>query len=515
MKVDLDSIKKNLMIKYPLFGSVIANTKFVEDKSILTGGTDGEIIYYNPTFLTSLNEKEQTFVFAHEICHIAFDHIYRSEGKDTELWNIATDAVVNALLQQDGLPLLESCVNISEAINYNAEQMYEKLLKEKQQKQNNNQGKSKEKKNNNSNNNQGNGQSNDSSQSNNTQQNNSQDSNDQKDQNSQGNGQSNDSNQSNNTQQNNSQNLNDQKDQNNQGNGSEGQDDSNPIDSQSGSSSSNNHSLWEKALEKRNNKNSDSKDETKKNKKNENVKDKVEQGKKDKEEHIKKLSSAGETESFRKNKIARKKQLEELMNSIADKSHRAGTETNRDIREVGKIGATPPLIDWRKLLKEAIKFDVDWSYENATVENGIVTAHLEELPQPETEIVLDTSGSIDNNLLKNFLRECKNILQTSKVKVGCFDVEFYGFTEIRNIRDIDKMKFKGGGGTDFDVAVNAFTRRVENKIIFTDGEADMPNKPIDAIWVVFGNVKIQPKGGKVIYINEEQLRKLNSFNNKR
>ena len=72
------------------------------------------------------------------------------------------------------------------------------------------------------------------------------------------------------------------------------------------------------------------------------------------------------------------------------------------------------------------------------------------------------------------------------------------------------MKFIGGG-TDFDVAVNAFSRRVENKIIFTDGEADMPEKAIDAIWVVFGNKNINLKGGKVIYINELQLRSLYNF----
>ena len=162
--------------------------------------------------------------------------------------------------------------------------------------------------------------------------------------------------------------------------------------------------------------------------------------------------------------------------------------------------------------KEAIKYDVDWSYQNATIENGIVTPNLEEQLRPETEIVLDTSGSIDETLLRNFLRECKNILQTSKVKVGCFDTEFYGFTEIKSTSDIDNLPFHGGGGTNFDVAVNAFTKRVENKIIFTDGEAKMPSTPIDAIWIVFGEYKINPAGGKVIYMAAEQLKRLNNHN---
>ena len=73
------------------------------------------------------------------------------------------------------------------------------------------------------------------------------------------------------------------------------------------------------------------------------------------------------------------------------------------------------------------------------------------------------------------------------------------------------MKFVGGGGTDFDVAVGAFSRRVENKIIFTDGEASMPDMPLDAIWIVFSETQINPRGGKVIYINQEQLDKLCSL----
>ena len=81
------------------------------------------------------------------------------------------------------------------------------------------------------------------------------------------------------------------------------------------------------------------------------------------------------------------------------------------------------------------------------------------------------------------------------------------------MNDIDNITFIGGGGTDFNAAVNAFTKRVDNKIIFTDGCARMPSKAIDAIWVVFANKEIEPKGGKVIYINEEQLKKLYSYKN--
>ena len=71
------------------------------------------------------------------------------------------------------------------------------------------------------------------------------------------------------------------------------------------------------------------------------------------------------------------------------------------------------------------------------------------------------------------------------------------------------MRFPRGGGTDFNVAVNAFSSRATNKIIFTDGRSRIPEKEArGVIWIVFGNEKINPKGGKVINIQKEQLKRL-------
>ena len=219
------------------------------------------------------------------------------------------------------------------------------------------------------------------------------------------------------------------------------------------------------------------------------------------------LETMGEQEAFEKNKELKEENLKKLQEKMYQGMKHAGDTTNQDTLSINNIGHARPLIDWRYILRETTKYDIDWSYKNATIEYGVVTPNWEKIPMPETEIVLDTSGSIDEELLKNFLRECKNILKHTKLKVGCFDTKFYGFHEVRSEKDIDNMEFVGGGGTNFTTAVNAFTRRVENKIIFTDGCAAMPNISIDAIWIVFGD-KISPKGGKVIYITEEDLDRL-------
>ena len=450
--MNIEFIKRRLLVKYPFFGSVVANSNFIAEPAVGTAGTDGKTIYYNPNFMESITDEEQMFVFAHEICHIAFDHIFRSEGKDKDLWNIATDSVVNAFLKQDGLPIVEGGIDIPEAINYDAEEMYKKLLEEKKQFQ------------------QQSSSSGESSQEQNKQ----------------------------------------SQEQSGSGSGEGSQEEEKQQDV-----GHDTHSMWDKAIEKKyqdeksklNPGQSDNKDEEKQS--TDERKNKEQEKKKN--EEIRKITELGEKETFKQNKITRKKQLEELRNALASMSHGHGSITNSERRNIENIGTSKPLIDWRRLLKEAVKYDVDWSYQNAGIEDGVVTAYLEEMPRPETEIVLDTSGSIDETLLRNFLRECKNILQTSKVKVGCFDTQFYGFTEIKDVSDIDNLAFYGGGGTNFDVAVNAFTKRVENKIIFTDGNAVMPSTPIDAIWIVFGGIKINPVGGKVIHIDDEQLDRLYSY----
>ena len=476
MKYDIAALKRKMLVKYPFFGSVVASVDYKENRGITNAGTDGKTIYYNPDFLESLSVEQQTFVFTHEVCHIAFNHILRSEGKDHQIWNIATDAVINAFLKRDGLKMIDGGVDIAEAINYDAEQLYEKLLEEKKQQQ------------------------------------------------SQGGSEENQNEQNQNGQSQNSQNQESQQQNGQSGGGSSGEEQE--KGSSTGGTSGeqdeheetkedvghDTHSMWEDAVKKH-------KEEQSKGKKKESLfdklfnKDKTEK-KEDKTEVEKKQEECeglGEKDAFKKNLEEKKRELEELKEAIAKQATQAGTTTNRDIRTVTDIGRAKPLIDWRYVLREAIKYDVDWSYRNAYIEDGVVSANLEEQPMPETEIVLDTSGSINEVLLKNFLRECKNILQHSRVKVGCFDTEFYGFHEIRTEEDIENMRFQGGGGTDFDVAVGAFSRRVENKIIFTDGEASMPEKPMDAIWIVFGGTKINPRGGRVIDITEEQLERLYSF----
>ena len=55
MNYDIAALKRKMLVKYPFFGSVVANVDYKEDNNISTAETDGKTIYYNPKFLEELN----------------------------------------------------------------------------------------------------------------------------------------------------------------------------------------------------------------------------------------------------------------------------------------------------------------------------------------------------------------------------------------------------------------------------------------------------------------------------
>ena len=147
MNFDIEKIKTKTLIKYPNFATIIANMDFIKSYNCTsnghpTAGTDGKNFVYHPEFMDKLTEEEQIFILAHEVSHIALDHINRGEGKDSETWNFATDAVINDFLKDDGLTLVNGGVDMEGARKYDAETLYNKLIEEKkqdnQEKRNNN-----------------------------------------------------------------------------------------------------------------------------------------------------------------------------------------------------------------------------------------------------------------------------------------------------------------------------------------------------------------------------------------
>lgn len=424
---DINLIKKRMLRKYPSFGYVINNTnyKICDDENknkydfyVKTAATDGKDIYVNKDFIGKLNENQQVFAFAHEVCHIALNHVMRGEGKNSKLWNIATDAVINAYLQKDGLEKVDNIIEIENAINFDAETLYKKL-KDKQDQQENQE------------------------------------------------------NQEQKTNQNNQNSAGDQQNNNNDASTENGHDQ---------------HDLWAYAREeaKQNNK-TDAQEEK---------------------------SEESEKKAFEKNEKEKIRRAEEVISKI--KSGGAGIGGAKENTTFGKVGQAKPVLSWKKILKRELEEeDEAWGHKFSDSDNDY-RARIEDVEfdeQPQVEIILDVSGSIDFNLLKCFLKQVKTILKNSKVKVGTFSDNFSGFVDIKKIDDIDKMVINYGGGTNYDCASRAFSKRKDvNKICFTDGDdmgaVKIKEKRNDIIWISFENRYFKPDNGKVIYVPRSKIENL-------
>ncbi len=485
-------VKRKMLAKYPRFGSEIAkaNIEFKDDLPYHTAATDGKNIYVDPNYFESLSENDRLFLIAHEIMHIKFMHMFRLMDKDgkmrnLELWNIATDAIINANLERDGLTIKEGYVNMPEALNYSAEEFYQKLLEEQEKEQNEQQGKQNQEQRDGQNQEQDNEQS--------GQQNNEQ-------ANSQNQGQ----------------------DDNVQGNE---QEDKN-SDQGKGNNDGDDHSLWEEAFEQQQQQNSSGKEKRGQQQKSEAKEQEQGQEQTGEEQTDMNFDERGEFEDNRKEKREKFKSRRE--------------KTQEDIRsqkgtiKLGNIGESKEAIDWKVLIRREIEeTETIWSQRRSIAENNYAY-RLEENDiedNAETEVMIDVSGSVDLELVKSFLRQLKPLLKQSKLRVGCFNEKFWGFVDIKNVRDIDNFTIpKAARGDsawteDWDLAVRSFTKTREinkreinkreiNKIVFTDGypcPGTMPKddlKKENIIWLVYGNKDFKPCCGKVINITEKQLEQL-------
>lgn len=131
-----------LLTKYPFIGSIALRMDLVpvRDVRVRTACTDGNCVYFDIAFLSSLSNEERIFVLAHEVWHAVLLHLTRRGNRNPTLFNIATDKEVNYLLKEDGLtPPSDLCFPEGDEVGKCAEEIYEMMLKKqkKQQKQQN------------------------------------------------------------------------------------------------------------------------------------------------------------------------------------------------------------------------------------------------------------------------------------------------------------------------------------------------------------------------------------------
>lgn len=177
------------------------------------------------------------------------------------------------------------------------------------------------------------------------------------------------------------------------------------------------------------------------------------------------------------------------------------------------VGRSSPLLRWQDLFESSIYTPQDSSSYFEIQMDGIIKKETKSIEDvSDSEIVIDSSGSMSINLIKAVLRECKNMLLCSCIKVGFCDQVFYGWNQIKTEDDIDRLKIEGRCGTDFSIMVNSFSKNVDNKIIITDGYGNFPEHCPGILWIIIGDYEhhfINPRVGKQFEFSIDNVKNIN------
>jgi predicted metal-dependent peptidase len=160
-----------------------------------------------------------------------------------------------------------------------------------------------------------------------------------------------------------------------------------------------------------------------------------------------------------------------------------------------------PTVSWQRLLASAVRRGVadiagrvDFSYRKpsrrSSVMGNVILPSLRQ-PLPKVAMVLDTSGSMNDDLLAQCLAEVEGVLQGLGVgrrhlKVVCCDAEAFEAQKVMRARDVELL---GGGGTDMGAGLAkaaALRPRPDLIVVLTDGHTPWPAEAPKGIRVVVG-----------------------------
>ncbi len=177
---------------------------------------------------------------------------------------------------------------------------------------------------------------------------------------------------------------------------------------------------------------------------------------------------------------------------------------------------TEGTIDWKTALHEFIQTSTyDYSLlppDRRFTEYDFFLPDLNDSEEEVSDILffVDTSGSIDVNLLNEIFSEIKSAIEQFNGKLcgwlGFFDTSIYEPKKFENIEDLQSITPRGGGGTDFDIIFEYVNKefRQEHKpkavVILTDGYARFPKPEVEEVptlWIIC-NSDVVPPFGKYI-----------------
>lgn len=165
---------------------------------------------------------------------------------------------------------------------------------------------------------------------------------------------------------------------------------------------------------------------------------------------------------------------------------------------------TNPKMDWREMLQMQIQslLKNDYTFARPSRKNstlgGIYLPGLKHDTMVDAVCWIDTSGSISQSMLRDFLGEIQGIMEQFtefRLIIGCFDTQVHNVVEFSsdNLDDIGTYELGGFGGTCFESFYTYMKEEgiePEKMIVFTDGYpfgSWGDEHYCDVIWVLHGN----------------------------
>lgn len=124
----LETARARILLSHAFFGSLLCMGPIRLIESIPTAMASARRLYFNPKFVMSLDMAELIGLMVHEIMHVALGHAVRVGSRDHLIWNIACDAIINAICKANGLKLPKGGVSILDAEKVSEEEMYSTLI---------------------------------------------------------------------------------------------------------------------------------------------------------------------------------------------------------------------------------------------------------------------------------------------------------------------------------------------------------------------------------------------------
>lgn len=180
-----------------------------------------------------------------------------------------------------------------------------------------------------------------------------------------------------------------------------------------------------------------------------------------------------------------------------------------------------PKINWKDLLKDSIQSCItdDFTFAKPNrrhMNSGIFLPTLKKDETIDIQIAIDMSGSITDEMGKDFLSEVHGIMEMYHdftIGILCFDTQVYNYQVFTKDNQDDLLRYElaGGGGTSFEAFWNYWEENaIEPKlaVVFTDGFPGGswgPENYADTLWIITEGAKtrVEAPFGRYAYYSSD------------